>query len=67
LIPDAGSNIKIKLFSFLFRLVTAAPSKLESKIELILNPIRVKKPAATLVKSFLNEPLIENRFHHYLV
>jgi hypothetical protein len=51
LIPDAGSNIKIKLFSRLFRpLVTAAPSKLESKIELILNPIRVKKPAATLVK-----------------
>jgi hypothetical protein len=61
LIPDAGSNIKIKLFSHSSGLlVTAAPSKLESKIEPILNPIRVKKPAATLKKSFLNEPLIES-------
>jgi hypothetical protein len=50
LIPDAGSNIKIKLFSHSSGLlVTAAPSKLESGTN-FLNPIRVKKPAATLVK-----------------
>jgi hypothetical protein len=61
MIPDAGSNIKIKLFSPLFRPAgNCSSSKLESRLELILNPIRVKKPAATLVKSFLNEPLIEN-------
>jgi hypothetical protein len=62
LIPDAGSNIKIKLFSHLFRPAgNCSSSKLESKIGTnFLNPIRVKKPAATLVKSFLNEPLIEN-------
>jgi hypothetical protein len=61
LIPDAGSNIKIKLFSHLFRPAgNCSSGKLESKIEPILNPIRVKKPAATRKKSFLNEPLIES-------
>jgi hypothetical protein len=51
LIPDDGSNIKIKLFSHLFRPPgNCSSSKLESKIGTNFESIRVKKPAATLVK-----------------
>jgi hypothetical protein len=35
MIPDAGSNIKIKLFSHFFRPVTAAPVEIRIKMELI--------------------------------